>query len=289
MLKKMTSIVLGILLCMISAVECSEPYVTAHLMGQLGNQMFIIAAATSLALDHGVQATFPELLDEGDEPVFKLPYNYKHLFYRCQTKTPSKEIATIYREPRFCYDSIPFEPNMMLFGWFQSHKYFAHHRQEILNLFQPSEKILTHLQQTYSEIIQHPESVAIHFRSYLKEDPKQLVYPTYDASYYQAAMQCFSEDALFIVFSNDMPHCKEMFANLPGNFLFIEGENHFHDLYLMSLCKHQIICNSSFSWWGAYLNKNPDKKVIVPPQWFAETYVRDTSDLIPETWIRLDH
>ena len=126
--------------------------------------------------------------------------------------------------------------------------------------------------------------MAIHFRSYAKEDPLQKVYVQLGVNYYKAAMDQFPDDALFVVFSQDIEWCKEHLAPLKKNILFIEGERHYHDFYLMTLCKHNIICNSTFSWWGAYLNKNPNKKIFAPLYWFAPTYHHDTRDLIPDSW-----
>jgi hypothetical protein len=263
-----------------------QPFVMGHLMGQFGNQMFIIAATTSLALDNGAVPVFPNFHDES-EPVFKLSYNYQKVFYHLNANLPENAIEYTYRESRFTYDPIPYTPNMRLFGWFQSEKYFKHHKNEILDLFAPHPEITEYLSNKYRDIIDHPKTVSIHFRNYLAEDPEQKVYYTYGMDYYEKAIMLFPEDSLFVVFSNDIEWCKKNMSAVPRNIVFIEGEKHYHDFYLMSLCKDHIIGNSSFSWWAAYLNRNPDKKVIVPPEWFAPSYNHDWSDLIPEEWIVL--
>jgi hypothetical protein len=67
--------------------------------------------------------------------------------------------------------------------------------------------------------------------------------------------------------------------------LFIENEQDYIDLYLMSLCENNIIANSSFSWWGSWLNKNKEKKIIAPSKWFGKKINHDTKDLIPKEWI----
>ncbi len=92
------------------------------------------------------------------------------------------------------------------------------------------------------------------------------------------------------VFSDDMPWAK---ANLAGPLplTFVEHDQPISaaaDLYLMSRCDHHIIANSSFSWWGAWLNPSPDKLVIAPERWFADEQAQaQTKDLIPDAWIRL--
>ena len=71
-------------------------------------------------------------------------------------------------------------------------------------------------------------------------------------------------------------------------FKFIENELDYIDLWIMNLCEHNIIANSSFSWWGAWLNQNPDKRVVAPKKWFGPAYngVHDTKDLYPQSWIK---
>lgn len=260
----------------------SVTYVTADLMGQLGNQFFIIAAATSLAMDHGATAAFPDLKQVH---AFNIPLNYQQVFSKINVDLESP-IQNYYLEKNFHYDPIPFASNIKIRGWFQSERYFRHHKNEILELFAPSPQISTYLNEKYEFLINHPNTVSIHYRAYRKENPYNAnVYADCNLQYFEKAISLFSSDALFVVFSDDITYCKEMFQNLPFQFYYIEGEAHYHDLYLMSFCKNNIICNSTFSWWGAYLNRNPDKKVIAPAEWFHPSYKTDTYDLIPEEWI----
>jgi hypothetical protein len=178
---------------------------------------------------------------------------------------------------------------MRIRGWFQSEKYFSSHKKEILDLFAPKKEILDYLSSKYFDVLQHPQTVAVHVRKYSdKENPHQQFYYDCDMDYYEKAMSLFPEETLFLIFSNRMDWCKENFRELNKNILFIESEKVFHDFYLMSLCKHNIICNSTFSWWAAYLNSNPDKKVIVPPLWFQPGYISNPKDLIPPDWIILN-
>ena len=82
-----------------------------------------------------------------------------------------------------------------------------------------------------------------------------------------------------------MSWVKENFIG--DNFFYSQYDNEILDLSLMSICDNNIISNSSFSWWGAYLNKNKNKTVIAPNQWFGPNGPKDTQDIIPENWIKL--
>lgn len=259
----------------------ARPFVWGNLVGQLGNQMFQIAAAVSVALDHDADAVFPDLIEKTE---YNIPLNYKHVFFRLNATRPKEPVAFVYMDPNCPYTPIPFHPNMKIGWWLQSEKYFCHHKEAILDLFEPSEAIKEHLATHYAQYYSHSNSVAVHFRSYLIEDPSQRFHNTLDKAYYEKAFMHFPEDALFIVCSNDVSWCKKAFADIPRIFIFIENEPYYHDFYLMSMCKHNIISNSLFSWWSAYLNKNPQKIVIAPPKWFADTSGQDYRDVVPESW-----
>jgi len=110
-------------------------------------------------------------------------------------------------------------------------------------------------------------------------------HPTQPKEYYYSAFSQFNEDIHFLIFSDDIEWCKN---NLKYKYLyFIEEELDYISLYLMSLCNHNIIANSSFSWWGAWLNQETNKKVIAPSNWFGKNKKLNTKDLIPSKWIKL--
>ena len=98
----------------------------------------------------------------------------------------------------------------------------------------------------------------------------------------------FAPGSHFFVFSDDMGWVKEnLRLGRPAIYVdFNDDEKNYEDLRLMSLCKHHIIANSSFSWWGAWLNPDPGKIVVAPKKWFNDPSII-TDDLIPESWLRL--
>jgi len=249
--------------------------------------MFVIAAATSLAMDHGTEAVFPDLIKPSSSLDKKIPHNYQMIFSGLKTNTPKSKIRFSYTEPFFQYKKIPYHSKMQISGYFQSEKYFINNKNHIINIFSPSDTIKNYLYSKYSDIIEHSKTVSIHFRSYLKEDPQQHTHPILDIEYYQKAISLFPEDSLFVIFTNDIALCKNIFSQIPQQKCFIENEDYIYDFYLMSLCKHNIICNSTFSWWAAYINKNPDKIVVAPQNWFTKKAGLNTKDLLPGEWVRI--
>jgi hypothetical protein len=102
------------------------------------------------------------------------------------------------------------------------------------------------------------------------------------------AIKKMPKDSVFLIFSDDIQWCKENFPDMPEKFRFIEGNKDYEDLYIMSHCKNNIIANSSFSWWGAWLNSNLEKTIIAPATWFGPTLQNnDTTDLYCEGWIKI--
>jgi hypothetical protein len=262
---------------------CAKPFIIGELEGQLGNQFFIIAATVSLAIDHNATPVFPDL---DKKKLYNIPLNRKQVFGHLNTQHPLAPSYT-YREPYYQYAQIPYHPNMKICGYFQSEKYFVHHKEEILRLFAPSSEIIGYLLEKYAHILNHPRTVSIHIRFY-HEDPEQKCHLAPRKEYYERAIGYFPDDSLFVVFSNQMDKCKQFLSGINKHFVFIEGESHYHDLYLMSLCKDNIITNSSFSWWGAYLNLNVAKRVIAPRDWYNPAYGLNTKDLIPDHWLIID-
>lgn len=277
------------ILCLTSTQSLkATSFVMADLYGQLGNQMFQIATAVSLALDNDAEPLFPDLLTK---KTYGIPTNYKEVFSRFHTTNETyrkkTQVTLNYYEPSYRYAPIPYQHNIHIHGYFQSWKYFDHNKAAIVKIFSPSRSILKYLTKKYEDIINDPNTVSIHIRSYRKEDPSQTIYPFNGVDFVKEAMQHFPEDTHYIVFSNDIKWCKENLNNLAPSIRFIEGESHLNDFYLQSLCKNNIISNSSFSWWAAYLNKNENKKVIVPGHWFQPESGLSIEDLNPPEWIVL--
>jgi Glycosyl transferase family 11 len=278
----MRNIIISLFL-LFSTPLVSTEYVTVHFKGcQFGNQLFQVAAALSLAIDHDAHAIFPQLAERTNAGF---PKNYAEVFFRLDVSDPKLLKRKKYRDPHYHYTPIPYQRNIVLVGYFQSEKYFKHNRDAILPLFYPNENIAQYLDSKYGYLLSHKPTVGVHLRSYLIENTSiQKNFPTYNAEYYEKAMAQFPEDTLFLVCSNNIKWAKQVLRHIPKNLVFIEGNDYLQDFYLLSMCDNQIICNSTFSWWAAYLNTNPEKRVIAPPQYFGEHCKNNEKDLFPEEW-----
>ncbi len=202
---------------------------------------------------------------------------------------PKGKIRKIYYEdPNFKFEPIPFTPNMKIIGYFQSEKYFQHNKQLILDTFEPSKKIKDYLYEKYQELILNPKTVGVHLRAYeLEHISLRNEFDDLRNGYYKNAIELFPQDSLFVIFSDNIEWAKKILKDLDRQHIYIEGEHYSHDFYLLSYCKHQILCQSTFGWWAAYLNKNPDKIVVVPDPWFTPPSTIDLSHITPEGWIKL--
>jgi hypothetical protein len=257
----------------------NQPYVTATIHGRLGNNLFQVATASALAWDNNAEVSFPDFASPS--------IVYDRVFFRCKRDKPSREVKFYWNEPSYAYQPIPFHPDMHLYGYFQSEKYFSHHRERLLELFAPHPQDLEYMQEKYDWLFRHPNTVGVQIRHYKSEYPAlpEGLYPQYGKDYLEKAMMCFPESTLFIVTSDNMEFAKKNIPASMKNVVFIENEPHYIAFYLLSFCKHNIITNSSFGWWGAWLNNNPDKVVIRPHKVISGL---PTEDVYPESWIEIE-
>jgi len=261
-----------------------------HLKGGLGNMIFQIAATLSMAIDKGVDASFPNLMsqlininnDSFYNSKIKHSIEYLSLFDKLLTEQPPQGLKT-YRYP-FHYDStIPEGNEFIIDGFFQSEKYFKKNEKKIKEILTVPKNVLDIINIKYKLLLEL-KTTAIHVRrgDYLKF-PKH--HPTQSVDYYKKSIELLNNTEKFIIFSDDIEWCKSNFIG--DEYYFIENEKDYVELYLMSMCNNVITSNSSFSWWGAWLNNNNDKIIIGPNIWFGIN-VNDTSkDILPKEWIKL--
>ncbi|MDO8664746.1 MAG: alpha-1,2-fucosyltransferase [Candidatus Liptonbacteria bacterium] len=183
--------------------------------------------------------------------------------------------------------------DIVLWGFWQSEKYFADIAPDIRKAFSFREE-LSGEAAVIAEEIKNKNSVSLHVRrgDYVKfEKVKKMVGDT-NLSYYAATVSYIAERVNaphFFVFSDDIEWCEEnLKISFPVTYLDEKtaGPKNAYHLELMSLCKHNIIANSAFSWWGAWLNKNPEKIVVAQKKWYATTLPHE-EDIVPEAWIRI--
>lgn len=255
-----------------------QPYITGSILGGLGNQLFEVATTCALAWDHGAEPYFPDYI-----PLLPHSQDLHHVLFRCALYPPTTDISCEWATPVYGYQPIPFTNKMKLSGYSQNEKYFAHHRDKLIALFSPKDSDLQYIKNKYTEILNHPHTVCVHVRYYFAEKPDDPAFRQYDEEYYEKAMRLFSDQALFIVISDNMEFAKKIISTKNRQILFIEQEPSYIDFFLQTLCKHNIIGNSTFSWWGAWLNQNPGKIVVRPAKWM-DGYP-DIGG--PDSWIRV--
>ncbi len=257
----------------------------------LGNNMFQYATGLAYSLEynkklyvHGntfnltnafdIQLNVPE---HEDVPV------YQNLIAQKQ-KTHGRYLVdndegTFYDNDTYTY----------LKGIFQNEKYFKKYRKEILKAFQFKNGLSDRNKKLIKQM-QAQNSVAVHIRrgDYLLPGSIQYVLPLY---YYKTATDYIAkrvQNPHFYIFSNDMSWVKKN-LKLPYPHTFVEhnqGQFSYNDMRLMSVCKHNIIANSTFSWWGAWLNENPNKIVIAPDIWLKNK-PNFVNQVVSEDWIKM--
>lgn len=171
--------------------------------------------------------------------------------------------------------------NYYIKGWFQSERYFKDIRNILLKEFTPKKKI--NISKEIREALNNPQSVSVHIRrgDYVK------ISNTVNLLYYQKAIQYirqYYKNPVFLVFSDDLEWVK---SNIPveGEVIYVNEDKRMQDyeeLLVMSRCKSNIIANSTFSWWAAWLNQNKEKCVIAPKMWFP-----GQEGIVPKEWIML--
>jgi len=254
--------------------------IDGHYLAGLGNQMFTVATTIALALDNNDEAVFPDIKRRDWYG------NYiDNIFRNLKVDVDKSFVRCMFQESSWNYKEIPYSPDLCLNGYFQSEKYFKHRRKEILETFKVPDDMLFYLNKEYKEILQKDNTVAVHIRrgDYLTPRLSQYHYAQ-KPDYYERAMDSFGDDFHFVFFSDDIDWCKETFSR--KGIYFVEGEEDVVDLYLMSMMKHNIIANSTFSWWGAWMNQNPNKRVIAPKKWYGpkNSHKEYNHDLISSDW-----
>ncbi len=291
--------------------------------GGLGNQLFQYAFArgvssrlkTNFRLDINSYKTYYKNVRGYSLNCFNIKQNFakdsdflgfvwgrKHhkifdLFYK-YLRLKSKIMPFYYQEQTFHFDPRVFERDGTYFsgGWV-TEKYFKDIAKEIREEITPVDLMSTE-SLTILEKIKNSNAVSVHVRRY-DTGPDKIYSNTIDIQgtcsldYYRKAMGVVSareKNPHFFVFSDNYVWASENLKSMPYTVTFVknEGRKDYEDMILMSSCKHNIIANSTFSWWGAWLNQNKDKIVVAPIRWLnnAKKSV-NTKDVIPESWIKI--
>ncbi len=290
--------------------------IITKILGGLGNQMFQYAAGRALAERLGVELKLDVSGFEGHDlrdyslGGFNVKENFatkedveslrviegKQSFIgRVFGKKNKYSPSHIMEKPLFEFNErfLNLENNVFLEGYWQNERYFKDIKSIIRNDF-TLKRGLGDKSKELQEIINSSNSVSIHIRrgDYATNPKVNSQYGLCSLDYYQRGIKYLEDkvggDLNFFIFSDDLQWAKDnLFLDQPVIMVDHNGpESCYEDMILMSRCRHNIIANSTFSWWGAWLNTNKDKTVVAPKKWFQyDKY--DTSDLIPKEWVRI--
>lgn len=297
--------------------------IIVRIRGGLGNQLFQYAAAKALATCHNTQVKLDLYyfkkhayrsfdLDKfqiafevaarkevheftGSNPLIRY-INKRENYFHC----PKVVVQPYYH---FYDDFFKLPGHIYLSGYWQSEKYFEPIKHNIRQWVQPANE-LDGLSRELADEMANGESVSLHVR---RGDYTSSIYNTFfgglTENYYKKAIQKIIEhvhNPKFFIFSDDISWCRNNLSVPDATFVdHNKGSASYKDLFLMSRCRHNIIANSSFSWWSAWLNSNTAKIVIAPGRWFKKQYsdgpqavypcrIYNTKDLLPTDWIQIN-
>lgn len=266
--------------------------ITTKLIGRCGNQMFQIANVIAYSLRHKMDYEIPQSSEN--------PELWPAYFSHFPATTKSLGNWAWYHETDHSYKEIPRGELFCFNGYYQSYKYFWDYKDQVIDAFQPAFKEFNEAnvaQDSWKDV------VSIHVRrgDYVNLETK---HPVVTLDYIKKAVAYFIELEYntFAVYSDDVQWCKENIngSNINTSARFIYPKNKFtddvkkslYDLWSMSQCGHNIISNSTFSYWAAMINKNEHKIVVSPSvdNWFgSENKHLDVKDLLPPDWIQIKY
>lgn len=245
-------------------------YTTSILNGGLGNMLFQIAAAYGVAAVTRTSVGFNLYERTNVEHLKHLrgvtSYSYADNYFRnlsnCEFQINNQWNIL---DDTVNINMLKTSQNYMLKGYFQSEIYFKHIESNIVSLFECPTNISDYIHLKYGNIFKKP-TISMHVRraDYLK---LQDYHPSCPVEYYKKALSMIGEKSCnVLLFSDDPVWCQDSLKDIQHTNVI---EPDYISLYMMSCCNHNVIANSSYSWWGAWLNQNKNKKVIAPAPWFG--------------------
>jgi hypothetical protein len=281
--------------------------IIATLIGGLGNQMFQYAAGRALALRTGARLVLDLGWLENTQPhvtprsyelgCFQIQAELRSIYPRTNIERLRELVRLsprIWREQRmYGFDprTLELPGRVRLIGYWPSERYFADQADQLREDFRFVEPLDDRSREVAGEI-EATNSVSVHVRrgDYVENPATEAFHGVLSAEYYRAATERIFESIAsphFFVFSDDPAWCHTNLA-LGGSTTYVDhnGARGSADLRLMSLCAHHIVANSSFSWWGAWLNPRADKLVVLPKRWITSATI-DTSAVVPDGWVAI--
>lgn len=256
--------------------------ISCNLMGGLGNQIFQAAHALAQGMKHNRDVVF-------------IPHSWTPM----QGRQTSNYLNNIFRNLKFVesidgfekvvegpweYSEVPPKDHNTVFdGYFQSSKNFFGFDDKIRKIFSPTEEFINEMYEKYPQLNQE-NTLSIHIRRgdcFMNPD----IHPIANEKYVERALTEIGKYTHVFVFSDDKDWVKE---NLKfDNVTYVDDED-YREMWLMSLCKNHIMVNSTFSWWGTFLNPNPNKKIIAPSIWFGPRGPQNYKDIYESNWTVLE-
>ena len=262
------------------STHLTKNYITCQLRGRTGNMMFEIAHAYAKSLEFNRQFVVPNSESSSghlEKTLFrKLDFNIK-----VSGQDPTAKIVN----GQFFYENLkPFDEEPTIFsGYYQTEKYFSKYTEVIKDLYSPPisffERVIKDFPFFNNSIV---GAINVRRGDYLSMSTR---HPVITSDYIHESYNNLPKCDYLLVLSDDIPWCKEN-IKLP-NLVFVDNYVDCDGLWLLSLCDHFIISNSTYSWWGAYLSRTDNKIVVSPDTWFGPDVIENPKDIWCDSWVKI--